>query len=105
MPSRSTGTRLACGALRSTDSCSIADTSSISAPLPCRASAFASVPPLVNTTSCGRALTRVATQSRASSTVRRAARPKPCTDDGLPTTASAAATAAAASDRTGAVAL
>ncbi len=65
---------------------------------------LASVPPLVNTTSAGSAPTSAATSSRASSTIARARRPSLCGEDGLPTTSSAATTAARASARSGAVA-
>ena len=43
-----------------------------------------SVPPEVNTTSPGRALSACAIFSRDSSTTRRAARPEACSDEGLP---------------------
>ena len=55
------------------------------------ASMLASVPPEVKTTSRGSAPTSAATCSRACSIRRRAARPSACTEDGLPTTSSAAA--------------
>jgi len=74
-------------------------------PAPVRARLLASVPPLVNTTCAGRAPTSAATCSRAVSSSARAARPKPCTDDGFPTVASASVMAAATAGRTGAVAL
>jgi len=45
---------------------------------------FASLPPLVKTTSVGCAPTAAATRCRASSTAWRAARPQPCRLDGLP---------------------
>ncbi len=67
--------------------------------------AFASVPPLVNTICAGATPTNAATASRPFSTSRRAARPKPWTEDGLPVTDSAATMASRASGRIGAVAL
>ncbi len=51
---------------------------------PFRARLSASVPPEVNTTSLGWAPSASAIVSRDSSTVRRAARPEPCSDDALP---------------------
>ena len=63
-----------------------------------------SVPPVVNTTSDGRAPTDAAIRSRASSTSRRARRPAVCSDDALPVRASAAAMAATASSSIGVVA-
>ena len=69
------------------------------------ASALASVPPLVKVTASSGAPTRAATWMRASSTAARALRPAPCTDEGLPPMVSARATACAASERIGAVAL
>ena len=68
------------------------------------ASMLASVPPDVNTTLRGSAPTRAATSARASSIMRRAARPSAWTDDGLPTTSRAAVMAARACGRSGAVA-
>ena len=56
------------------------------------------------TTPSGAAPTSAATELRARSTLWRAARPQRCTDEGLPQRASAAATAAAAAGRNGAVA-
>ena len=47
------------------------------------------MPPLVKTISLGRAFSDCASDSRASSTTRRAARPLPCSDEGLPTIARA----------------
>jgi hypothetical protein len=66
---------------------------------------FASVAPLVKTISLGAAPMVAATCSRASSIIRRAARPKPCTEDGLPVRPSAARTTSAASGRMGTLAL
>ncbi len=63
-----------------------------------------SVPPPVNRTSDGRASSAAATVSRASSTMRRARRPLACSDDALPTSAIASATAAMASGCIGVVA-
>ena len=62
------------------------------------------MPPEQNTTSLGRAPNRSAISSRASSTVRRAARPEACSDDALPVTASCSAIAAIASGTIGVVA-
>ena len=68
------------------------------------ASAFASVPPEVKMTLRGSAPTSAATSPRACSISRRAARPSPCTEDGLPVSSSAAVMAARAAGRSGAVA-
>ncbi len=69
-----------------------------------RAIILASVPPEVNTTLRGSAPTSAATLWRASSIRRRTARPSAWTEDGLPQTPSASATAARACGRRGAVA-
>jgi hypothetical protein len=69
------------------------------------AKALASVPPLTKVTLPALAPTSAATSALAASISALAARPPACTDDGLPPSASACATAAAASDRTFAVAL
>src|SRR3954468_12496122 len=63
-----------------------------------------SVPPLVNTTSDGRAPKAAAIDSRDSSTTRRARRPAACKDEALPGTASSAAMVMAASGWIGVVA-
>ena len=68
------------------------------------ASAFASEPPEVKITLRGSAPTAAATRARASSRMLRAARPSAWTDDGFPTTSMAAAMAARACGRRGAVA-
>ena len=64
----------------------------------------ASVPPLVNTTSLGRAPNTSASCSLDSSTTRRARRPAACRDEGLPRQASSSVMAAIASGRIGVVA-
>ena len=69
------------------------------------AAVLASVPPDVNTTRAGDTPASAATSARASSTTRRARRPKPWTEDGLPATSKAAMTASRTSGRIGAVAL
>ena len=66
---------------------------------------FASVPPPVNVTSLASPPTSRAISLRAVSIRRRASRPSPCTDEALPTAASASTIAARASGRSGAVAL
>jgi hypothetical protein len=63
-----------------------------------------SVPPVVSTTSDGRAPTAAAMRSRASSTSRRARRPAVCSEDALPVRVSASAIAATASGSIGVVA-
>ena len=62
------------------------------------------MPPDVKTTSEGLAPSAPASRSRASSTVRRAARPEACSDDGLPARTSSSASTAAAAGSTGVVA-
>jgi hypothetical protein len=104
MPLPSTGIGSAVGAASQLEACSIADTSRRARPLPARARLLASVPPLVKITPSGAAPTRAATAARASSTIRRPARPQRCTEEGLPQWLSAAVIAAAASGRSGAVA-
>ncbi len=69
------------------------------------ARALASVPPLVKITVEAGAAIKAATSALACSTRARAARPAACTDEGFPPSSSARATAAAASGRTGDVAL
>ena len=64
----------------------------------------ASVPPLVKTTSLGRAPNTSASCSLDSSTTRRARLPAACSDDGLPSRASSSVIAAIASGRIGVVA-
>jgi hypothetical protein len=64
----------------------------------------ASVPPLVNTTSLGRAPSAAASRSRPSSTVRRAARPAECREDALPVTVNWAVIARTAAGSIGVVA-
>ena len=64
-----------------------------------------SVAPLVKTTLPGSQPASAATAARARSTTPRTVRPSPCTDDGLPVSAIAAVIAAAASGRSGALAL
>jgi hypothetical protein len=105
-PFRSTGRMLAAAVTERTASCSVAQAIN-RRPMPSAwiASASASVPPDVNTRFAGSAPNRVASDSRASSRIRRAARPAPCTDDGFPVTAMAASMAARASGRSGSVAL
>jgi hypothetical protein len=71
---------------------------------PLMARLFASVPPEQNTTSLGRPPSRSAMSSRASSTVRRAARPDPCRLDALPVRASSSVITAIASGTIGVVA-
>ena len=71
---------------------------------PLMARLFASVPPEQNTTSLGRAPSFSAISSRASSTVRRAARPEPCRLDALPVRASSSVITAIASGTIGVVA-
>ena len=71
---------------------------------PFTARLFASVPPLVKTTSLGRAPKACAICSRDSSTTRRARRPALCSDDGFPVWASSCAIAASASGSIGVVA-
>ncbi len=63
-----------------------------------------SVPPLVKTTSEGRAPTAAAIASRDSSTARRAARPDACSDEALPTRERAAVIASTATGSIGVVA-
>src|SRR3954453_11715022 len=63
-----------------------------------------SVPPEVKMTSEGWAPAAVAMVSRASSTARRARRPDPCRDDGLPVRASSRVRAASAAPDSGVVA-
>ncbi len=120
-PSASTGSRTisapACSAIQNAGSstawCSTADTTmrrrrgSVvrrpqNSPLTARLSA--SVPPAVKTTSLGRAPSAAATDSRASSTVRRAARPAACSDDGLPVRVSSSTNASRAAGDSGVVA-
>lgn len=60
--------------------------------------------PAVNTTSLGRAPSAAAIDSRASSTVRRAARPAACSDDGLPVRDSSSTRASRAATDSGVVA-
>ncbi len=64
----------------------------------------ASVPPLVKTTSLGRAPNTSASCSLDSSTTRRARLPTACSDDGLPSRASSSVIATIASGRIGVVA-
>ncbi len=64
----------------------------------------ASVPPPVKTTSLGRAPSACASDSRASSTTRRAARPAACSDEGFPTSPSWEVIASRASGTIGVVA-
>ncbi len=71
---------------------------------PLTARLSASVPPPVKTISEGRAPSAAATDSRDSSTSRRAARPEACRDDALPSFASCAVIAATASGSIGVVA-
>ena len=71
---------------------------------PLTARLSASVPPLVKTTSLGRAPNTSASCSRDSSTTRRARRPAACSEDGLPSHASSSVSAAIASGRMGVVA-
>ncbi len=72
--------------------------------MPLTARLSASVPPPVKTTSYGLAPIAAATRSRDSSTTRRARRPEACSEDGLPVSSCAAATASAASGSIGVVA-
>ncbi len=72
--------------------------------IPLTARLSASVPPPVKSTSLGRAPTADASASRDSSTVRRAARPAVCRDEGLPVRASSAVIASSAADDMGVVA-
>ncbi|MEJ0043512.1 MAG: hypothetical protein WDM81_15410 [Rhizomicrobium sp.] len=72
---------------------------------PRSASALASVPPLVNTTSPALAPAKAATCSRASATRAATARPAAWPEDGLPHRSSALSTEAFASGRSGDVAL
>ena len=94
----------------STETCSISEAiATLQAAPACSiarlsATAFASEPPEVKTTLRGSAPTATATRSRAVSRICRAARPSACTDEGLPTTSMAAAMAARACGRSGAVA-
>ena len=62
------------------------------------------MPPVVSTTSDGRAPTAAAIRSRPSSTSRRARRPAVCSDDALPVRPSAADIAATAAASMGVVA-
>ena len=62
------------------------------------------MPPLVNTTSLGRALKTSAICSRDSSTTRRARRPALCSEEGLPSWASSSVITSMASDSIGVVA-
>ncbi len=120
-PSASTGSRTisapACSAIQNAGSstawCSTADTtmrrrrgSVVRRPQnrPLTARLSASVPPAVKTTSLGRAPSAAATDSRASSTVRRAARPAACSDDGLPVRVSSSTNASRAAGDSGVVA-
>ena len=64
----------------------------------------ASVPPLVKTTSLGRAPNTSASCSLDSSTTRRARLPAACSDDGFPSRVSSSVIAAIASGRIGVVA-
>jgi hypothetical protein len=107
VPSGRTGITSAPGpAAARTAGCSVAPTRIRRPwPRPWIARALASVPPLVKTTSPARMPKLWATLSRASSSRRRAARPWPCTAEGLPPASSAASTAARASGRSGSVAL
>ncbi len=66
---------------------------------------LASVPLPVNSTCAGFTPTRAATAARASSTARRAVRPKAWTDDGLPTRSIAWTIAARTAGFSGVVAL
>jgi hypothetical protein len=71
---------------------------------PLTARLSASVPPLVKTTSLGRAPNTSASCSLDSSTTRRARRPALCSEDGFPSRASSSVIAAIASGRIGVVA-
>ena len=71
---------------------------------PLTARLSASVPPLVKTTSLGRAPNTSASCSRDSSTTRRARLPAACSDEGLPSRASSSVIAVIASGRMGVVA-
>ena len=62
------------------------------------------MPPVVSTTSDGRAPTAAAIRSRDSSTSRRDRRPAECSDEALPVRASASAITATASGSIGVVA-
>ncbi len=64
---------------------------------PLTARLSASVPPEVKMTSEGCAPAAAASTSRASSTARRARRPDPCSEDGLPVRANSRVSAARAS--------
>ena len=104
-PDPSTGIASIPGAAFWTEACSTADASTRARPAPRSARLLASLPPDVKTTPEGRAATRAATASRESSTSFRARRPNLCTDDALPPSTSARATASAAAERTVVVAL
>jgi hypothetical protein len=71
---------------------------------PLSAALSLSVPPPVKISSDGRQSTAAASDSRDSSTIRRARRPLACSEEGLPAPASAAVKAATASGRIGVVA-
>ena len=96
--------RTASGAAASTETCSIAETTT--APRALRSAwLLASVPPLVKTTWSGAAPTIAATAARAPSSARRASRPKRWTEEGLPVCSRTARMASATAGLTGAVAL
>jgi hypothetical protein len=92
-------------AVSRTDACSIAVVTIAPGRTPRSARLFASVAPLVNTTSAGAAPISAATSARACSTSARARAPSRWALDGLPTTSSAAVMASRASGRSGALAL
>ena len=72
--------------------------------MPLTARLSLSVPPVVSTTSDGRAPTASAIRSRDSSTTRRARRPAECSDEALPVRRSSAVIAVTAGSSIGVVA-
>ncbi len=89
-----------------TEGCSTAEARIRRRAEPWIARVLASVPPLVKTTAAGAAPASAATWMRASSIIARAARPKLCTDDGLPAArVNACCIASSAASRNGVVAL
>ena len=102
---RTTWSAATASAVRRMAGCSMALTMNAGRPAPRSAVLLASVPPAVKTSSAGAQSTSAAICSRASSMRLRTSRPKPWTDDGLPASIIASATASTTCGLTGAVAL